>query len=913
MVYRVGEFELDTRLRQLRRGGRTVHVQPRVFELLGYLVANPDRAISRDELLERIWPGVSVEEGSLTRAVRGVRAALRPDRSLRDAVETIRGFGYRLAAPVDAVAEPAGGATWKEPTRPFVGREAALAQLQRAARTAKEGERRVVSIVGEPGSGKSALARRGLALAGPGFLVGEGQCLQGFGSRTPYLALLEALTNLGREERGRGVVRDAIRRAAPSWMPHLPALFDDAENGLPAVGLQQDQMVREILDALELAARETPVVLFLEDLHWADRSTLALVGALARRSVPARLLILCTVRSTEAQGEALRELRSDLLRAERSLVLETGALAREAVREYATAVLAAASAAGGNLSEQVVEWLWERTEGHPLFLVQLVDQLAALGPADAASGASISRERLDAVGIPATLGQLLGQWASRLEETDRRVLRAASVAGLEFDLRAVQFALGIAYEEAEARCDQLCASGWLQFRDFESWADGSVGARLRFAHAMYAEALYGEIPPGQRGRLHRAIAERLERGHAGASAAPSSEIASHFERAGARKEAARHRVAAAVSAASRQAVDEAIHHAERGLEELRYLPPADRNAAESDLRMSIALALAARHGFANERVEESFARACELAQKIEDRNREVAATWGVSACRQMRGEIESARAVAERLLDLAEAAGEPRYLEYALGLLAIIAYFQGRFADCIAHGEAALDVLRRNPVEAVPPHAIQDTEVTVDIYCGLAHWHLGDPASGREFLDSALRRARALQHPFTEALAEAFTAIFCHLVGDDAARQRKHAARGREVSEAAGISLWRHVSRFMEICADPPTPDRLVQLRATLQEMGRSGGLGGTFFICLLAEFEIAAGTLENARALCAIGFSIAERTTEHNHLPALHLAAARAADDPAERARHLEAAAACAQRLGSAALGARIEAFRSA
>ena len=202
--------------------------------------------------------------------------------------------------------------------------------------------------------------------------------------------------------------------------------------------------------------------------------------------------------------------------------------------------------------------------------------------------------------------------------------------------------------------------------------------------------------------------------------------------------------------------------------------------------------------------------------------------------------------------------------------------------------------------------------MTVGVYSGLSHWHLGDPATGRDVIESALRRARAIGHPFTEALAEAFTSIFFHLVGD-AGRQREHAARGRAVSEAAGIPLWRNVSRFMEICAEPVTADRLVQLRATLQEMGRSGGLGGTFFICLLAELELEVGTLENARSLCAIGLSMGERTTEHNHLPALHLAAARAAGDPAERDRHLEAGAAWAQRLGSVALGARIEAFRSA
>ena len=913
MVYRVGEFELDTRVRQLRRRGRTVHVQPRVFELLCHLAANPDRATSRDELLERIWPGVSVEGGSLTRAMRGVRAALRSDRSLRAAVQTVRGFGYRLAAPVETVEEAAGGATWKEPARPFVGREAALAQLERAARAVKEGERRVVTIVGEPGSGKSALARRGLALNGREFLVGEGQCLQGFGSRTAYLSVLEALTNLGRSERGKAVVRDAIRRAAPSWMRHLPALFDDAENGLPAVGLQQDQLVREIIDALELAARETSVALFLEDLHWADRSTLTLVGALARRSVPARLLILCTARSTElAHAEALRELRSDLLLAERSLELETGALAREAVREYATAVLVEASAVGGRLSEQVVEWLWERTEGHPLFLVQLVDQLATLGPPGAASGAAISRERLEAVGIPATLGQLLGQWAGRLEETDRHLLRAASVAGLEFDLRAVQFALGVAYEEAEARCDRLCASGWLQFRDFESWADSSVGARLRFAHAMYAEALYSEIPPGQRGRLHRAIAERLESGHAGASAAPSSEIASHYERAGARKEAARHRVAAAVSAASRQAVDEAIHHAERGLEELSYFAAADRAAAESDLRMSIALALAARHGFANERVEEGFARACELAQKIGDRSREVAATWGLSACRQMRGEIEAARAVAERLLALAEAAGEPRYLEYALGLLTIIAYFQGPFADCVAHAEAALEILRRNPVETLPPHAIQDTEVTVGIYSGtlpLASRRSGHRA--RRHRERAAPRART-RPPLYRGPRRGLQLDLL-----PPRRRRGAPARARR-ARARGQRGGRHpaLAQRLALHGNLRRARHRGPARAAPRDAPGGGPIGGSrrHVLHLRAGRARARGGDPRERAQLVRDRPLdGERTTEHNHLPALHLAAARAAGDPAERDRHLEAGAAWAQRLGSIALGARIEAFRSA
>ena len=98
-IHRFGRFELDLRQRELRAGRDRVPLQPRVFELLRYFAVNPARAISRDELLAEVWSDVRVTDGSLTKAVRVLRATLRRDPALREAVQTVRGHGYRLRAP----------------------------------------------------------------------------------------------------------------------------------------------------------------------------------------------------------------------------------------------------------------------------------------------------------------------------------------------------------------------------------------------------------------------------------------------------------------------------------------------------------------------------------------------------------------------------------------------------------------------------------------------------------------------------------------------------------------------------------------------------------------------------------------------------------------------------------------------
>ncbi len=915
LIHRFGRFELDLRQRELRAGRDRVPLQPRVFELLRYFAANPARAISRDELFAEVWPDASVTDGSLTKAVRVLRAALRRDPALREAVQTVRGHGYRFCAPVETAAAP-GGLLERNAARvrPFVGRAIELAKLAELVSQVRQGGRRFVLIVGEPGSGKTALAQKALEAATADFLVGEGQCIEGFGEQTPYLPITEATLNFARADPDplRSRIRSIIQRAAPSWRAQLPALFPDDALDLDPIELHPAQIARQILDSIEMIGREQPTVLVVEDIQWADQSTLGLLLSLARRTAPSSLLTICTVRTAEIDSsERLRALRADVSRMTEGLVLESAPISIDGVRQYAMWRLDRDEVDHSGSSDRFVDWLHEWTGGNPLYFTQLIDHLSSLGLlADASRDETFSASRLEAAGMPSTLAQLIRHWVARLDANERAFLEAASAAGFAFDLRVVQAALGVDDATLEASCDRLCQAGWLRFRDFEPWGDGSRGARLHFEHVLFREALYQDIPPNRRARLHYAIARRIDAGHPSQSAF-AIQLAAHYELAGSFAEAARHRIAAAVFAASTQSVDEALHHADLGLRSLSALPAALQEAAEIDLRISIGMGQAARRGFGDDLAMAAFERAHDLARNTGDVDREVAAIWGIASCRKMRGQLESAREAGSRVLTLAESTNEPRHLRLALDLLCSIAFFQGRFADCVALKHRADRAIGGDLVDTQPARPLEDVRVMAQIYGAMAEWHRGHESTALDWIRDAVARAERLRHPYTSVFSECFASILAFLVGDEAGR-RRHAVRARTVSEQNGIALWGEIARFMELCADPPSDEALPALRDAFGKMARYGGLGGTLFIELLANRELAGGQVETARRLCRAGIEIAERTTELHHLPMLYLTAASLARDDLERIAQLDQAEACAARIGSVALQARVARARA-
>ncbi len=275
-----------------------------------------------------------------------------------------------------------------------VGRERDLAHLRRLFGEAMGAMRRIVFVTGEAGIGKTTLAEAFLveAAASPEVLFARGQCIEHRGAGEPYLPFLEALGRLGGQVPDGGLV-ELLSRRAPTWLAQLPALVDpDKLAALQPrlVGTTHERMLREMVEALDELTGTRPLVLVLEDLHWTDYSTVDLIGALARRREPARLLVIGTLRppSRLDAGHPLHGIVQSLRIRGLATELGLGGIGEDGVREYLEQRFPE-----GELPRELASLLSELTGGSPLF-VETVRRLDRRGRAPA------GRERLAARGRP---------------------------------------------------------------------------------------------------------------------------------------------------------------------------------------------------------------------------------------------------------------------------------------------------------------------------------------------------------------------------------------------------------------------------------------------------------------------------------------------------------------------------------
>ena len=250
---------------------------------------------------------------------------------------------------------------------------------------------------GEPGAGKSALVDAFLAeAAAPGGAVaGVGQCVGHRGPGEPYMPVLEALGELARGPQAEAV-QAALAQRAPTWLVELPWLLDESPDAEAvrhrAQGATRSRMLREMLEALDAISAAAPVLLVLEDLHWADDSTLDLLDAVLRRRDPARLMVLGTFRPAGEQGgAAIAALANDLCVRGAAESLPVGRLPEDAVAVYLRRRFPA-----GPLPDGLAAVLARRAGGNPLFMRNLVDHWLAegvLAPPAAGCGSRAARPR----------------------------------------------------------------------------------------------------------------------------------------------------------------------------------------------------------------------------------------------------------------------------------------------------------------------------------------------------------------------------------------------------------------------------------------------------------------------------------------------------------------------------------------
>jgi predicted ATPase len=397
---------------------------------------------------------------------------------------------------------------------PFVGREAELGALTADLDAAVGGRGGVVLLAGEPGIGKTRLAEELAAQAtARGVLVLWGRCWEGEGAPAfwPWVQLVRAYVRAAdpaglRRDMGAGAA--AIAQLVPALRERLP--------DLPTLPPTEPEAARfrlfdSLASFLRAAAAWRPLLLVLDDLHWADAPSLALLCFLGRELEDAGPLVLGIYRHGEVdRWHPLLATLADLTRGQHCRRLLLGGLDQQEVASFVTAV------AGVQPPRELAVALHRETDGNPFFVTEVVRLLASQGRLDHTKTGS----PVLAGGLPEGVKSVVAQRLGRLSD-GRRLLEVAAVLGRDFGLRILQPASGLdpgrlleVLEEAEAA--RVVAE-----------TPGALG-RWRFAHALVREVLYEGLPAARRVRLHGRVGEALEAVYAADPGPHLAELAHHF-------------------------------------------------------------------------------------------------------------------------------------------------------------------------------------------------------------------------------------------------------------------------------------------------------------------------------------------------------------------------------------------------
>ena len=767
-MYLFDDYTLDTQLYELRHAGVLCPLEPQVFDILLHLIQHRDRVVSREELLEHVWPERFISEATLDHRVMEARQAIGDSGQRQCRIKTLRGRGYRFVASV----EEGSAAGRQEPAASgspavLVGRHAELRQLRQWYTAALQGMRQVVCVTGEAGIGKTTLVDAFLAqvIVAESVWVGRGQCIEQHGPGEAYLPLLEALGQIGRAPDGARLVT-VLRQQAPSWLAHLPGLVPPETSAAlqqRAGGSTRERMLRELAEALEVLTAQQPLILVLEDLHWSDGATLDWLAYVARRRAAARLLVLGTYRPATAL------VRAHPVRSVMQEIQLHGQCAELGLDYFSTAEVATYLGqrfARAALPEGLARVLHRRTHGNPLFLATLVDGLIRQGVLqDGEAGWSLPGGLATvAAGVPENLRQLLAWHLEQLPTVEQTLLEAASVAGREFAVAAVAAAMDCTVEDVEARCATLARRGqFLHVCGTDAWPDGTVATRYGFIHDVYRETLYEQVPSGRCTRWHLQIGRRLEVGYGTHGREGAAELAEHFVRGRDAARAVHYLRYAGEQAVQRLAHQEALRHLTRALELLATLPETlERLQQELNLQIALGLVLTAIKGYTALEVEQTYARARALCMQLGETPQLFPTLGGLCLFYQSRGALATALELAEQLDRLAQRAATPALRLAAHGALGAILFFRGEYTAARSHLEQGIALI--DPTVQWP-QALRHGEAP-GIRClsvaALTLWCLGYPEQALQRSQEGLVLAQTFADPYSLVHAQHWAASLQH-------------------------------------------------------------------------------------------------------------------------------------------------------
>lgn len=763
-VYEFGPFRLEVLERRLLRDSHPVELRAKVFDTLRVLVENHGHLVGKEQLLKAVWPDAVVEEGNLAHNLAVLRKALGEKQSGEQYIQTVPARGYRFVSEVRVVeskprAQAAGAAaspkletSWQDrleaargavaarPTaasaRAFlhghiVGRQRELDGMLAGFETAASGQGLVCSMTGEPGIGKSTLVARfleELASRHASCVVAAGCCSERLAGSEAYLPLLEALDSLLSGPAG-AAFGELMKLVAPTWFVQAAPLWASADPSFAAVRADakvasRERMKREMVALFEEISRLHPLVLFLDDLHWADDSTVDLLAYLSPRLASIRVFLLVAFRNSEMllNRHPFVAVRHELQKQNLCRDIEIGRLTLDDVTSYL-----AAEIPRGDFPPELADVIYRRTEGNPLFMTDLVRHLRERGTL----GKPVAGMDRD---LPESVRSMIQRRIDQLDQDELKLISAASVQGYEFDGSVIADVLALDAVTVEAKLRRLDhAHSLVRYIGERELPDGSLAVRYEFAHSLYQHAIDDTLTPSQKAALSLGSAETLLRRH-GMSSSMASQLALLFEAGRDFGRAADFFVRAAANAARLFANEEAVNLSRRAIVNADKLQGLARHSRVLAATLQLAQLHLVLSRFADAAAD--FDLAEKAAAAIGDSGAQIDAICSGALAEFNQIHLDKARQYGERALAFAKAAGSEVGAASAELVLGLEQMCVGVTAEAERRFERATPVLARH---GPPRHALEAVG-----YSGLLHaWQLEYQSAG-DALDWCLQKAHEL-------------------------------------------------------------------------------------------------------------------------------------------------------------------------
>jgi class 3 adenylate cyclase/tetratricopeptide (TPR) repeat protein len=743
----------------------------------------------------------------------------------------------------------------------FVGREDEVRLVREKWDQARLGSKQIVEVRGEAGIGKSRLVRfMRTNLTGPEDRFIECRCSphhQG-SALYPLTEMLERQIQLDRTDSDRRKYQkirgflDRLEYDNALALPLIGALLGiPSDHGLPEMAPQkQRQLTLEVLTALLSAlARKQPLLLAIEDLHWADPSTLEFVERLVRADGNERLLACLTYRP---------EFYPSWDPGSHRVVMHLSRLHRE----HSESVLRAV-AENKSLPREVIDGVLARAEGVPLYVEEITktvlesDLLKELEDRFELTGA------LPGDFVPPTLAESLAARLDRLKEA-KPVAQLAAVIGREFSYELLHAISPLPEAALRGALTQLKEAELLFQRG------QPPRAVYIFKHALVRDAAYNLLLRTTRQRYHKQIAETLREGLSELAELQPEVLAGHFDRAGMKEEAVRYWQRAGTRALGCAANREAIVHLAAAIDALSTLPEnRARLETELDLQLSLMGGAMAVWGWASKEVEAPCVRARELSIALNDEQQLLAALWGLWTVQFLRGHVQPAMDVAVEVLERSKHTSIKMFKVLGQHAMTLTPLYQGNPRACIEHSTAALALLEDDrDTEWQIINAFQlATSVVALTFRSAALWMLGKQEESRRELDRCFELTAELNHPPTTAYAKTYSLYFYHFWREpDLVHQQ--AKEAFELADREGFVMWRGMAMVFLGFSRFERGEKEEGLNLTRRGLDDMFAVGNKIIfvqnMALYGEMLWRAGRADEARDTLEEGIRWADQHDEH-------------------------------------------------